>query len=80
MSVETKSPWVLVFKEEKEKKERHHLFENHNSYWINFTLYNKSNNTSKRFRFPLKTKDFEKAKIRRDNIFKEIIAKYGITQ
>jgi hypothetical protein len=57
--------------------ENHHLWNNRGIWWCHVTIH-KSDATSERMRFSLKTKDVEKARERRDRIFKKIAEVYDI--
>lgn len=71
--------WVLMENKNIKNNDAHHIYKNSGCYWINFTFHNIPRHQSKRFRFSLKTKDFEVAKKRRDKILNEIRIKYGTT-
>ena len=55
----------------------HHLWNNRGVWWCHLTVH-KSDATAERLRFSLKTRDVEKARKRRDNIFKDIEKHYAI--
>jgi len=57
--------------------ENHHLWNNRGIWWCHVTIH-KPDATSERMRFSLKTKDLEKARERRDRIFKKIAEVYEI--
>ena len=57
--------------------ENHHLWNNRGMWWCHVTVH-KSDSTSERMRFSLKTKDVEKARERRDRIFLKIAEHYEI--
>ena len=57
--------------------ENHHLWNNRGIWWCHVTVH-KPDATSERMRFSLKTKDVEKARERRDRIFKKIAEIYDI--
>lgn len=54
-----------------EQNENHHLWNNRGVWWCHMTLH-RSDSTSQRLRFSLKTKDLQKARERRDRIFQKI--------
>lgn len=55
----------------------HHLWNNRGVWWCHLTLH-KTDATSERMRFSLKTRDVEQARQRRDNIFTDIAKHYGV--
>jgi hypothetical protein len=57
--------------------ENHHLWNNRGIWWCHVTIH-KADATSERMRFSLKTKEVEKARERRDRIFKKIAEVYDI--
>jgi hypothetical protein len=57
--------------------ENHHLWNNRGIWWCHVTVH-KPDATSERMRFSLKTKDVDKARERRDRIFKKIAEIYDI--
>jgi hypothetical protein len=60
-----------------DENENHHLWNNRGMWWCHVTVH-KSDSTSERMRFSLKTKDVEKARERRDRIFLKIAEYYEI--
>ena len=57
--------------------ENHHLWNNRGVWWCHFTLH-KSDATAERLRFSLRTTDVDKARERRDRIFRDIVSQYGL--
>ena len=55
----------------------HHLWNNRGVWWCHLTVH-KSDATSERLRFSLKTREVEKARSRRDNILKDISDHYNV--
>lgn len=55
----------------------HHLWNNRGVWWCHLTVH-KGDATSERLRFSLKTREVEKARLRRDNILKDISNHYSI--
>ena len=55
----------------------HHLWNNRGIWWCHVTIH-KSDATSERMRFSLKTRDIDKARERRDRIFAKIAEVYEI--
>ncbi len=55
----------------------HHIMLNRGTWWCNVTVRTDSV-TSERIRFSLKTKDVDKARTRRDRVFKGIMEHYTI--
>ena len=54
-----------------ETNENHHLWNNRGVWWCHLTIH-QSDGTAKRMRFSLKTRELEKARIRRDRIFQQL--------
>jgi len=54
----------------------HHIMLNRGTWWCNVTV--RTEVTSERIRFSLKTKDVDKARKRRDRVFKGIMEHYTI--
>ena len=55
----------------------HHLWNNRGVWWCHLTVH-KADSTAERLRFSLKTRDVEKARERRDRIFKDIAKHYEV--
>jgi len=55
----------------------HHLWNNRGVWWCHFTLH-KADATAERLRFSLRTSDIDKARERRDRIFRDIANQYGL--
>ena len=60
-----------------EGNENHHLWNNRGIWWCHVTVH-KSDATSERMRFSLKTRDVLKARERRDRIFQKISEHFEI--
>jgi len=60
-----------------EDNPNHHLWNNRGIWWCHLTVH-KSDATAERLRFSLKTREVEKARERRDRIFREIAKHYDI--
>ncbi|TAE92895.1 MAG: hypothetical protein EAZ81_01655 [Verrucomicrobia bacterium] len=54
-----------------EANENHHLWSNRGVWWCHLTIH-QSDGTAKRMRFSLKTRELEKARLRRDRIFQQL--------
>jgi hypothetical protein len=54
-----------------EANNNHHLWNNRGVWWCHLTIH-QADTTVQRMRFSLKTKDIEKARERRDRIFRRI--------
>lgn len=53
------------------KNANHHLWNNRGTWWCHLTVH-KNDATSERLRFSLKTRDLNRARLLRDNIFGDI--------
>lgn len=71
-----KKLWKLVDKAFAEATSPgHHIHKNGSTYWLSFTLISQEGEAD-RMRINLRTKDFEKAMQRRDNLFKSMKGKW----
>jgi len=55
----------------------HHLWNNRGVWWCHLTVH-KADSTAERLRFSLKTREVEKARERRDRIFRDISEHYEV--